>query len=207
MNFIITGLDQKYWNPWGASWVASLKELADTLPAIKKATENMSHLILEQSEIQLKYDTYILKEQELVKKMALLEDLIIPEMNPRSLEQPRVCRCQLAYGSGDARELRLRQRDRIDPSQQLQTSRRRALRCPTPIAVRGLGPGHGPQQKKEQDHEQQDIAVQSPAVARWHARGVLLCHGACASVGLAQRRPGLDHGVGIQRQALDALLD
>jgi len=34
LNFIITGLDQKYWNPWGASWVASLKELADTKATI-----------------------------------------------------------------------------------------------------------------------------------------------------------------------------
>jgi tRNA uridine 5-carboxymethylaminomethyl modification enzyme len=34
---------------------------------------------LEQSEIQLKYQTYIDKERELVEKMNKLEDLIIPE--------------------------------------------------------------------------------------------------------------------------------
>lgn len=30
MNFIITGLNEKYWNPWGACWIASLKEFAHT---------------------------------------------------------------------------------------------------------------------------------------------------------------------------------
>ena len=36
-------------------------------------------MVLEQAEIQLKYDVYIEKEKELVKKMSSLEDLIIPE--------------------------------------------------------------------------------------------------------------------------------
>lgn len=30
MNFIITGLNERYWNPWGISWLASLHELAQT---------------------------------------------------------------------------------------------------------------------------------------------------------------------------------
>ena len=30
MNFIITGLNEKYWNPWGISWISSLKELSQT---------------------------------------------------------------------------------------------------------------------------------------------------------------------------------
>ena len=34
---------------------------------------------LEQAEIQLKYDTYIVKEKELVEKMSQLENLIIPD--------------------------------------------------------------------------------------------------------------------------------
>jgi tRNA uridine 5-carboxymethylaminomethyl modification enzyme len=36
--------------------------------------------VLEQAEIQIKYETYIEKEKELVKKMSQLEDLIIPDM-------------------------------------------------------------------------------------------------------------------------------
>jgi len=35
--------------------------------------------VLEQVEIQVKYDVYVEKEQELVRKMAALEDLVIPE--------------------------------------------------------------------------------------------------------------------------------
>ena len=35
--------------------------------------------VLEQAEIQIKYDTYIEKEKELVLKMSQLEDLMIPE--------------------------------------------------------------------------------------------------------------------------------
>ena len=35
--------------------------------------------ILEQAEIQLKYDTYIEKEIQLAEKMSQLEDLVIPE--------------------------------------------------------------------------------------------------------------------------------
>ena len=30
MNYIVTGLTEKYWKPWGASWLASLLELAET---------------------------------------------------------------------------------------------------------------------------------------------------------------------------------
>jgi hypothetical protein len=30
LNFIITGLNEKYWNPWGISWLASLRDLAQT---------------------------------------------------------------------------------------------------------------------------------------------------------------------------------
>jgi tRNA uridine 5-carboxymethylaminomethyl modification enzyme len=36
-------------------------------------------LVLEQAELQIKYEVYIEKEHELVKKMANLEDLMIPE--------------------------------------------------------------------------------------------------------------------------------
>ena len=30
MNFVVTGFTQKYWNPWGGCWLASLKLLANT---------------------------------------------------------------------------------------------------------------------------------------------------------------------------------
>ena len=30
MNFIVTGMNDQYWNPWGISWIASLKELSQT---------------------------------------------------------------------------------------------------------------------------------------------------------------------------------
>ena len=46
---------------------------------IANALENFSAEILEQAEIQIKYEVYIEKENELVKKMSQLEDLVIPE--------------------------------------------------------------------------------------------------------------------------------
>lgn len=42
-------------------------------------TQEFNAEVLEQTEIQIKYDTYINKERELVTKMAQLEDLIIPD--------------------------------------------------------------------------------------------------------------------------------
>ncbi|NDC41462.1 MAG: tRNA uridine-5-carboxymethylaminomethyl(34) synthesis enzyme MnmG [Chitinophagia bacterium] len=52
--------------------VAAIPELADAIGAVDP-------LVLEQVEIQVKYDTYIEKEKELVQKMAQLEDLVIPD--------------------------------------------------------------------------------------------------------------------------------
>ncbi len=49
------------------------------LPKVAKVLENFSKEVLEQVEIQVKYDVYIEKENELVKRMSQLEDLIIPE--------------------------------------------------------------------------------------------------------------------------------
>ncbi|SEK81377.1 tRNA uridine 5-carboxymethylaminomethyl modification enzyme [Chitinophaga rupis] len=46
---------------------------------IANALESFSAEILEQAEIQIKYEVYIEKENELVKKMSQLEDLVIPE--------------------------------------------------------------------------------------------------------------------------------
>ncbi len=49
------------------------------LPKLKDALSTFTNEELEQAEIQLKYDTYIEKEKELVAKMSQLEDLVIPE--------------------------------------------------------------------------------------------------------------------------------
>jgi tRNA uridine 5-carboxymethylaminomethyl modification enzyme len=56
-----------------------LKEMAAAIPTLKEALQEEDALVLEQAEIQVKYDIYIEKEQELVHKMSALEDLMIPE--------------------------------------------------------------------------------------------------------------------------------
>jgi tRNA uridine 5-carboxymethylaminomethyl modification enzyme len=57
----------------------NLNSLMAALPGLKNALNSFPPKTLEQAEIQLKYDIYIEKEQDLVKKMAQLEDLLIPE--------------------------------------------------------------------------------------------------------------------------------
>lgn len=56
-----------------------LKEMAERISTLSEALKDFNALELEQAEIQVKYDVYIEKEKELVKKMATLEDLSIPE--------------------------------------------------------------------------------------------------------------------------------
>jgi len=56
-----------------------LKEMMDAMPGLAEAVNEKDALILEQVEIQAKYEVYIEKEQELVLKMANLENLIIPD--------------------------------------------------------------------------------------------------------------------------------
>jgi tRNA uridine 5-carboxymethylaminomethyl modification enzyme len=56
-----------------------LKEMMGVLPDLKALIGDTDPLILEQVEIQVKYDVYIEKEQEMVAKMANLEHLAIPE--------------------------------------------------------------------------------------------------------------------------------
>ena len=57
-----------------------IKDLINNIPELAEAVgTNVDPLILEQVEIQVKYDIYIEKEHELVKKMAGLEELMIPE--------------------------------------------------------------------------------------------------------------------------------
>ena len=57
-----------------------IQELQQALPALQQALGKFDTLELEQAEIQLKYEVYIDKEKELVRKMATLEDLNIPEL-------------------------------------------------------------------------------------------------------------------------------
>ena len=52
-----------------------LDHLTNEIPELKKLLRSYSKEMLEQTSIQIKYDVYIEKEKELVKKMSLLEDL------------------------------------------------------------------------------------------------------------------------------------
>jgi tRNA uridine 5-carboxymethylaminomethyl modification enzyme len=57
----------------------SIIEMINYVPKLKLALVNYNKETLEQAEIQIKYDTYIGKEKELVAKMSQLEELIIPD--------------------------------------------------------------------------------------------------------------------------------
>ncbi len=57
----------------------TLNAMADAVPSLKEALKDFSREAIEQAEIQLKYDVYIEKEKDLVKRMSQLEDLIIPD--------------------------------------------------------------------------------------------------------------------------------
>ena len=56
-----------------------LTSMVNAIPRLKASLNDLSPEILEQAEIQLKYDVYIEKEKELVIRMSQLEDLLIPE--------------------------------------------------------------------------------------------------------------------------------
>lgn len=55
-----------------------LKEMVKASPKLSSLFDPFSADVLEQAEIQVKYDTYINKEKELVEKMSELEELLIP---------------------------------------------------------------------------------------------------------------------------------
>ncbi len=57
----------------------NLVSLMKALPDLKSQLDKFDSISLEQAEIQVKYDVYIEKEKDLVKKMSLLEDLTIPD--------------------------------------------------------------------------------------------------------------------------------
>ena len=56
-----------------------LADMINHIPKVKEALADFERETLEQAEIQIKYETYIEKEKELVSKMSQLEDLIIPD--------------------------------------------------------------------------------------------------------------------------------
>jgi tRNA uridine 5-carboxymethylaminomethyl modification enzyme len=56
-----------------------LQDLIKNSPELEQKIGDSETLVLEQTEIQIKYDVYIEKEKEMVKKMANLEDHIIPD--------------------------------------------------------------------------------------------------------------------------------
>ena len=56
-----------------------LPQLIDHLPNFKKVLEEYSSETLEQASIQIKYETYIEKEKDLVQRMSQMEELQIPE--------------------------------------------------------------------------------------------------------------------------------
>lgn len=57
----------------------SLNELILHIPSIQENLKAFKSAELEQAEIQVKYDTYIEKEKEMVQRMSAMEDLRIPE--------------------------------------------------------------------------------------------------------------------------------
>ena len=57
----------------------NLKDFKQSVPALKKHLSEFDSEELEQAEIQIKYERYIEKEQELVKRMSVIEDMIIPD--------------------------------------------------------------------------------------------------------------------------------
>jgi tRNA uridine 5-carboxymethylaminomethyl modification enzyme len=56
-----------------------VNQLTTAVPRLAEALQQFDNQSLEQASIQLKYDTYIEKERELVKKMSEMEDLAIPD--------------------------------------------------------------------------------------------------------------------------------
>jgi tRNA uridine 5-carboxymethylaminomethyl modification enzyme len=56
-----------------------LESLVQAAPSLVQAIGNQSSEVLEQVEIQIKYDIYIEKERELVERMSQLENLEIPD--------------------------------------------------------------------------------------------------------------------------------
>ncbi len=57
----------------------NLNAFKNAVPGLQNLLESFNDLALEQAEIQVKYERYIEKEKDLVKRMSLMENTIIPE--------------------------------------------------------------------------------------------------------------------------------
>jgi tRNA uridine 5-carboxymethylaminomethyl modification enzyme len=57
----------------------NLLDMAKAIPALSEKLNSYSKDIIEQAEIQVKYERYIEKEQELAARMSTMEDALIPE--------------------------------------------------------------------------------------------------------------------------------
>lgn len=57
----------------------NLQEIISHIPSLNKLLGNFSKEALEQAEIHIKYDVYLKKEEEMVKKMSTLENQLIPD--------------------------------------------------------------------------------------------------------------------------------
>jgi tRNA uridine 5-carboxymethylaminomethyl modification enzyme len=58
----------------------SLLDMMKTIPKLQQAFSSFTNEAIEQAEIQIKYERYIEKEQELVERMSQLENMIIPDV-------------------------------------------------------------------------------------------------------------------------------
>lgn len=56
-----------------------LNDMLNSLVKVKESLESFTESALEQAEIQIKYEVYLQKEEELVKKMSALEEQLIPD--------------------------------------------------------------------------------------------------------------------------------
>jgi len=56
-----------------------LNDMLSSLVKVKESLESFTETALEQAEIQIKYEVYLQKEEELVKKMSALEEQLIPD--------------------------------------------------------------------------------------------------------------------------------
>jgi tRNA uridine 5-carboxymethylaminomethyl modification enzyme len=57
----------------------TLPEMIEEIPALRERLHSFSRDIIEQAEIQVKYERYIEKEQELAQRMSTMENALIPE--------------------------------------------------------------------------------------------------------------------------------
>src|SRR6185437_5702191 len=57
----------------------SLANLLESLPVLKKQLKDFTYPAIEQAEIQIKYEVYLRKEEEMISKMSALEEQIIPD--------------------------------------------------------------------------------------------------------------------------------